>query len=440
MNSVLHQLRRVVLLSGLEGLSDAQLLDAFLRGRDEVAFEAILRRHGRLVLGVCRRVLRNVHDAEDAFQATFLVLARKASSIRSSHVLASWLYGVAYRTAMKARAMSMKRQRKERQVAERPDTFAPAEPVSEELLERLDHELNRLAEKYRVPVVLCELEGKGRKEVARMLGVPEGTLSWRLAQAKKLLARRLSRYGTVAVTALLAEGAASARLSPMLLQSTAQAVGKAGTVPAQVLALSEGILKAMLLTKLKITFCAAGLMLLAGLAATELTYPVTAQQPAAEPPSKGENFGLFRESRPANDDLDALRLEIESLRKELRATKERVKVLEAKVDGPRGAGATEPKRAEGFRRPESPYDAKQPPRGRGADEPKRTDEYGRRYENLRSGLGQPPRAEDPFAAAEDALNRLRRNAADKQAADDLERALKQLKQRERQRPSFEKKP
>ncbi len=195
MNHVLRHLRRAALLSAGDGPSDAQLLEAFLSRRDEAAFEALLRRHGPMVFGVCRRVLRNVHDAEDAFQATFLVLSRQAASIRSRQVVASWLYGVAYRTAMKARAMNAKRRAKERHAGAMPQSAGSASGADEALLAQLDHELNRLPEKYRVPVVLCELEGRSRKEVARLLDLPEGTLSWRLAHAKKLLAKRLSRHG-----------------------------------------------------------------------------------------------------------------------------------------------------------------------------------------------------------------------------------------------------
>jgi RNA polymerase sigma factor (sigma-70 family) len=377
-----------------------------------------------MVLGVCRRILRNSHDAEDAFQATFLVLARKADSIRSQQVLASWLYGVAYRTAMKARTMNMKRREREREAGPK----RPADGVSEELLERLDHELNRLPEKYRVPVVLCELEGHGRKEVARMLGVPEGTLSWRLAQARKLLSRRLARFGTVTLAALLAEATASARPSPLLLKSTAQAVLKAGAVPAQVLTLTQGVLKAMLLTKLKITACAAALMLLAGISMTGLTYQATGQ-----PFNPGPDDGIARESRPAADDLESLRLEIEALRKELRATRERVKALEVKVDGPRGrgAGATEasprPKEAKG-KWSDSPFGGKEKPASPFGKKGS-FDDKGIRTAEDPSGGKEKRTTEDPFAIAEEALKRLRRNPDDEKAAEDLERALRRLKPR-----------
>jgi RNA polymerase sigma-70 factor (ECF subfamily) len=143
-----------------------------------------------MVLAVCRRVLRHAQDAEDAFQATFLVLARKASSLRSRELLGHWLYGIAYRTALKARAMNLRRRTRESQARLR-SCPEPADGDSEELLARLDAEISRLPEKYRVPVVLCELQGKSRKDVACLLGLPEGTVSSRLANARKLLARRL---------------------------------------------------------------------------------------------------------------------------------------------------------------------------------------------------------------------------------------------------------
>src|SRR5262249_24208830 len=151
------------------------------------------------------------------------------------------------------RAMNAKRREKERHAGANPHSDTPTTGADEALLEHLDHELNRLPEKYRVPVVLCELEGRSRKEVARLLGVPEGTLSWRLAQAKKLLARRLSRYGTIALAALISTSAASARLTPALRVSTVKAALTAGAVPAKVLALTEGVMKAMFLSNIKIT-------------------------------------------------------------------------------------------------------------------------------------------------------------------------------------------
>jgi RNA polymerase sigma-70 factor (ECF subfamily) len=246
------------------GLTDGQLLECFVAQREEAAFEALVRRHGPMVLGVCRRVLHHGHDAEDAFQATFLVLLRKAASIVPREQVGPWLYGVAYRTALKAKATAAKRRAKERQVRPVPRR-EEGDPVWQELLPLLDQELSRLPDKYRVPVILCDLEGKSRKEVARQLGWPEGTLSSRLATARTRLARRLSRHlgrtvsgGTLA--ALLIEGAAAAEVPGPLVASivraaTLVAAGKAaaaGAIPAPVAALTEGVLKAMVLCKLKI--------------------------------------------------------------------------------------------------------------------------------------------------------------------------------------------
>src|SRR5436305_10194548 len=139
-------------------LSDGQLLDRFVDRREGAVFEAIVRRHGPMVWGVCRRVLRDHHDAEDAFQATFLVLARKAASIMPREKLGNWLYGVAYQTAMKARAKRTKRRGREGQVPDMPEPEATSRDLLDDPTELLDQELSRLPEKYRIPNVLCELE------------------------------------------------------------------------------------------------------------------------------------------------------------------------------------------------------------------------------------------------------------------------------------------
>ncbi|MBV9125146.1 MAG: sigma-70 family RNA polymerase sigma factor, partial [Planctomycetes bacterium] len=260
----IDQLRRVALGPNALGLTDSQLLESFLRQGDEGAFEALVRRHGPMVFEVCRRVIGHRHDAEDAFQATFLVLARKAASIRRREVLPSWLYEVAYRIALDARGKRARRHTRERQVQDMPQPRAEEEETWQDLLPFLDQELSRLPDKYRVPIILCELEGRTRKEVARLLAIPEGTLSSRLAMARKLLAKRLSRHGLVVAGAVLGTGlgqmGAQAGLSTPLVGSTVKAAllvtaGKAattGVISAQVAALTEGALKAMLLSKLKI--------------------------------------------------------------------------------------------------------------------------------------------------------------------------------------------
>jgi RNA polymerase sigma factor (sigma-70 family) len=279
LTEALRHLRRAGLPPDGGGMSDGQLLECFLTRRDEAAFAALLRRHGPMVLGVCRRVLRHTQDAEDAFQAAFLVLARKACSLRQRELLGNWLYGVAYRAALEVRAANASRRRRERQVEGMPEPEAAApSDVWQELRPLLDRELSRLPEKYRLPVVLCDLEGRKRKDVARQLGIPEGTLSSRLAAARRRLARRLSGRGlalsggTLAV--LVSQNAAPAGVPGPLVIATARAAARlaagpaaAGAVPARVAAVTEGVMRAMLVNRLKqslVLLLTAGVLFAAG--------------------------------------------------------------------------------------------------------------------------------------------------------------------------------
>src|SRR5437867_233685 len=156
------------------GLTDGQLLADYLGRRDESALAVLVRRHGPMVWGVCRRILRHHHDAEDAFQATFLVLVRKAASVLPRGLLANWLYGVARQTALKARATVATREGRERQMTTMPEPAGREQDLWCDLQPLLDEELSRLPDKYRAVLVLCDLEGKTRKEAARQLRVPEG--------------------------------------------------------------------------------------------------------------------------------------------------------------------------------------------------------------------------------------------------------------------------
>src|SRR5262245_17293932 len=241
------------------GMTDGELLARFLSSRDEDALAALVRRHAPMVWGVCRRLLDNHHDAEDAFQATFLVLLRKAADVPRQAV-ANWLHGVARQTAVRLRATAAKRGRRETQVVAMPEPTA-SEVRDADLHSALDEELSRLPDHYRGVVVLCDLERVTRKEAARQLGIPEGSVASRLARARVLLAKRLTRRGVVlsggSVAALLSAGSASASAPPALVASAIRAASllaegrAAGVVSAKVAALTEGMVRAMFVTRIK---------------------------------------------------------------------------------------------------------------------------------------------------------------------------------------------
>jgi RNA polymerase sigma factor (sigma-70 family) len=259
-----------------------------------------------MVLGVCRRLLHHAQDAEDAFQATFLVLVRKAASVRPREMVGNWLYGVAYRTALEARTAAAKRRVKERamrpKAAIEEDRWAELKPV-------LDSELSRLPDKYRVPIVLCDLEGKTRKEAAQQLGWPEGTVAGRLARARVLLANRLTKRGLAlsggAVALMIAQGPATAAVPATLMMTTVRAAtgfaaGQAaagGVVSAQVAALMEGVMKAMLVNKLKSVMAFLAVLSLIGLGVGSVAY----QSVAAEPPPAGESLAFHSAPAPAEN-------------------------------------------------------------------------------------------------------------------------------------------
>jgi RNA polymerase sigma factor (sigma-70 family) len=332
-HKTIAQMRRAVLGPDGGGLSDGQLLSCFVEHRDEAAFEALVRRLGPMVLGVCRRVIANEHDAEDAFQATFLVLVRKAATVVPREAVANWLYGVAFQTARKGRAMAVKRGAREKQLAAIPEPSqgaasatassrtAPCPPDDwSDLQPILDQELSRLPDKYRLPVVLCDLQGKTRKDAAEQLGWPEGSLSGRLSRARALLARRLTRRGvaisSAALAAALGQNAASASVPPAVLASTLAAAkvfvtGSALAVSGRAAVLAEGVLKAMLIAKLKsaaLVLVVCGMITLAG----SLVYssfgsqppdnrpvaqeklPPTLARPGNQPGPKGEPTDLDR--------------------------------------------------------------------------------------------------------------------------------------------------
>lgn len=267
---------------------DGDLLLRYRRERDQDAFGSLVRRHGPMVLGVCRRVLRNEHAAEDAFQATFVVLAKRADAVKPPDRLAPWLYGVAYRTALKARGRAFRRAEVERDYAERATRAPDSTEALPDVLPIIDEQLNALPEKYRAPLVLCGLQGLNKQEAAERLGVPEGTVSSRLARAREMLRDRLARRGVivpaVGFVALLSPNALCAAVPP-LTESAAVCAASGAAVPATVLTLSNEVLAAMSWLKVK-TLCA-GLVAFAlaggGLALTA-DDKKPAQPPAGEKP------------------------------------------------------------------------------------------------------------------------------------------------------------
>ena len=260
--------------------SDGQLLDLFVRERDQDAFAMLVQRHGPMVMGVCKRVLRNVADADDAFQAAFLVLSRKASTIGTRELLAQWLHGVAFNTARRLKRTNARRVHHEMPLDGLTETGVIDLSIQHrELLSILDEELSQLPDRYRLLIVLCDLQGTTRKVAASLLGWPEGTVAGRLARARALLASRLASRGVTltgsALGAIIAEQFAGA-VSPELIAGVVRAVSlncvanavAMGLISSKVQNTSEGVLKAMYLQKLKTTGMA---LFLCGLAMAGVT-------------------------------------------------------------------------------------------------------------------------------------------------------------------------
>ena len=260
--AVACELLRAVL--GVRESTDCDLLSRFVKSRDEEAFAEIVRRHGRMVLAVGRRVTGHPQDAEDAFQAAFLVLARRAGHLKRPDQLSNWLYGVAYRTALEARARE-RRRAWEQSVPAASEPRAPEPPDDGgELRLIIDEELSQLPDKYRTAIVMCDLEGLPRTEAAVRLEIPEGTLSSRLAYGRKLLAGRLTRRGITAsagaLAVALAREAMASTVPRKLLLLTARSAAKAasgGAVPTDLVSpsvssITDGVMKAMLAYRLRL--------------------------------------------------------------------------------------------------------------------------------------------------------------------------------------------
>jgi RNA polymerase sigma factor (sigma-70 family) len=253
--------------------ADGILLERFVTARDEASFTALVKRHGPLVWSVCQRVLRNTPDAEDAFQATFLVLARKAKSIRKPELLANWLYGVANRTARKAKGLAASRRVAEGKVVAVLETVTTSDP---DLAVVLEDEVSRLPDKFRAPFVLCYLQGLTNEEAARRLGCPTGTILSRLSRARERLRARLSRRG-LAPSALAAVGHVRGEVPRTLVLATVRCTQ--GGAILRVSEIGEGVLQAMFMTKLKTT---AAVLLGIGLLLVPVTFVTRASAPVEQ--------------------------------------------------------------------------------------------------------------------------------------------------------------
>jgi len=310
-STVISYLRMTVCAGTWAGAADEELLEGFAAHREEAAFAALVRRHGPLVWGVCRRLLVHPQDAEDAFQATFLVLARKAAAIGRHKPLANWLFGVARRAALNMRALRARRARHEQSRGELPDVHATVDCPWDDGQAVLDEELARMPAKYRLPILLCGLEGMTHAEAGKHLGWPTGTVAGRLSRGRDLLRNRLVRRGVTApaaaLAAVLAPDAASAAVPPQLLAASVRSAGLvtagqsvAAVASPSVAMLMRGVLRTMFLSKLLSTSAVlAGLALMAATAGTfgQLTpreeaplaapagLPRKALAPPAAPPS-----------------------------------------------------------------------------------------------------------------------------------------------------------
>jgi RNA polymerase sigma factor (sigma-70 family) len=307
LNGVLKQIRRLVAAENADQLADRQLLDRYVQDRDEAAFAALVNRHGAMVLNVCRRVLHNHSDAEDACQATFLVLARKAHAIRKKDAVASWLHGVAFRAANNLRREIAQRVRREKN-ATTPRTDSSSDITWREMRTILDDEIQKLPEELKGPVLLFCLEGKTHNEGAQQLGWSLTTFRGRLERARDLLRKRLRRRGValsgVLLASFLSGSTASAALSATFVISTVRAAmgrAAASVVSQKVVVLTEGMVKAMFFKKLKIVaifflaIAGSGLGLalaMRGLPRAEARGPVEQPTPQEKAPDKnGDRLG-----------------------------------------------------------------------------------------------------------------------------------------------------
>jgi RNA polymerase sigma factor (sigma-70 family) len=342
--SVLGPIQRLFARGTVAGLSEGQLLARFVRERDEIAFEAIVSRHGPMVLGICRRLLDDPHDVEDAFQATFLVLVRRAGSLRDCELLANWLYGVALKVASRAR-----RDRARRSIRERPEFVdEPKCPPEEfdlgELRSVLDCEVARLPERFRTPIILCYFEGMTHDQAAERLRCPVGTVRSRMAKARELLRTRLARRGFGPEPAVPAGPliGVSPAVPPALLIRTSATVSSvivrsllAGGPPTSAIALARGVLRAMTFSKWMMTFASALLVLGAvgggvRVAARQDGAP-SAKSQGRVPPSDDDGRPVRKALEEVQSWIDRYEEQLAAGRDEIAAQKRQIKELTDRI-------------------------------------------------------------------------------------------------------------
>lgn len=317
---------------------DGELLRRYVSDRDEAAFEALVYRFGPMVLGLCRRFLNDPDDVADAFQASFLVLIRRAATIREPQLVGNWLYGVAVKVARRARSRAWDRRGRERPIAgiDGPDRSVGPAPDSEDWA-TLHEELARLPEKYRRPLVLCYLEGHTHDEAARRLAWPVGTVRGRMHRGRELLRRRLARRGLADPIPLIATTLVPPRLvvppglvssTRLLARSAPGGVGgllAAGTVPAGAVALAEGVTPAMVLTPVKL-IGAGSIVALLGAAAVAIQTP----QPALDLPNSSPFGGPAAAAAPVSS-LRALELRVQGRESDLAVARARLELARSQA-------------------------------------------------------------------------------------------------------------
>ncbi len=335
----LLRLTRGMCAEALADRSDRQLVDRALTGCDEAAFQALVLRHGPMVYRVGWRVLRHAQDAEDAYQATFLILARKLRGVRHHASLAGWLHGVARRVALKARARSAARRRRE-ELASPREAPPPGDAAGEEVWSILDEELGRLPEKWRLPLILCYLEGRTQDEAADRLGWSKSTLRRRLQEGRNALGRRLKGRGVVWPAALsailLSDCVAPAVPGPGFTALALQATPGQAAASTEAAALAAGVLRTMVTNKLRLTSLALFFGLItAGIGGVSYT-ALAAGQAEGRPQPRPENKQLFVEMFGEPRLLVDTARKLDDARENVRQAEEALEQAKKKLDIARG--------------------------------------------------------------------------------------------------------